>query len=126
MDSLFIEAVVQIIEFLDYPDALAFTSTCREYRALRLSQMCVEKFKAYEPKVYIYPYYEVLSHKFYEFGNNQYVYCEECSRKIRKVNILSHSKKCTLSKHMIGLCKYNKLHIHECNCLQKISIHLKK
>jgi hypothetical protein len=121
MDSLFIEAVMQIVEFMDYPDALTFTSTCHEYYALRLSQseMWVDKFKAYKPSVRIYLYYGLLSHKFYEFGDNEYTYCGECSWKIRKVNMLSHSRKCTRSKRMSGLCEYNKPHIHECNCLQK-------
>jgi hypothetical protein len=117
MDSLFIEAVVQIIEFLDYPDALAFTSTCREYRVLLYSQLVIDKYRQRMANIHKVCYgYEIDDHKFYHTGTNRRRYCGKCSCIVYKRRMNRHAKYRCNNDRPMELCEYNKPHTGICDC----------
>jgi hypothetical protein len=117
MDILFIEAVAQIVEFMDYSTAMKFTSTCREYYQMRYSRLVIDKYKSLMIDIYrVYRPSDAVFHRYIDTGNKRdEVYCGRCSNIVYKPRMSSHAKKCD-SRKMIGLCQYNKPHIQICDC----------
>jgi hypothetical protein len=116
MDALFIEAVSQIVEFLDYPDSLMFTSTCREYYQLRYSQMVIEQYKRRMANIYkICHARDLEDHKYYYTGTSHKYYCGKCSCIVYKRRINRHVHGCNDNRPM-KVCEYNKPHTGICDC----------
>jgi hypothetical protein len=123
MDSLFPEAVQQIIEFLDYLSILKFTSTCHAFRKFLHSRQIIDKYRLRMINVHKVHHVTISSlfgtyskqAEYYDVGNNTQVYCSKCSTRLYDSSMHRHTTMCNKRKY-INICNFNKPHVGVCDC----------
>jgi hypothetical protein len=108
---------MQIVEFLDYPDALALASTCHEYRVLLYSQLVIDKYRQRMTEIHQswHGYRRAKTYIYCQTFDKSYVYCNRCSSKLYRYNMCNHVFLCRSNKKL-RVCKYKKPHVGACDC----------